>query len=158
MVHKVNDVKEIAYLPNVLLKILKKDIIIKERRSRIKSEKITSQKKHPRNIRIIWFFWRNYRGCENSIFPWKSIWTDIFWVWRNIFWRLFSRCYFFLDQGESTPGKKLAETQSMKTQVNSGEMPVRMDVGKIMQSVGSHRLTPKSAKLICYPILKIQSY
>ena len=66
-------------------------------------------------------------------------------------------CHYFLGQGENTPGKKTAETQSMKTQVNSGEIPVRKDVGKVMQNVGIRRLTPKSAKLICYPILKIQS-
>ena len=61
--------------------------------------------------------------------------------------------FFFLDQGESTPGEKTTETQSMKTQVNSGEIPVRKDVGKFMQNVGSRRLTPKSAKLIGYPTL-----
>ena len=78
--------------------------------------------------------------------------------WRNIFCRLFSRCLFFLGQGESTPRKKPTETQSMKTQVNSGEIPVRKDVRKIVQNVGSRRLTPKSAKLICYPIPKIQLF
>ena len=45
----------------------------------------------------------------------------------------------------------------MKSQVNSEEIPVRKDVGKIMQSVGSRRLKSTSAKLICYPILKIKS-
>ena len=54
-------------------------------------------------------------------------------------------------------GKKPAETQSMKTQVNSGKLPACKNVGKIMQNVGSRRLTPKSAKMVCYPILKIQS-
>ena len=77
--------------------------------------------------------------------------------WRNIFCRLFSRCLFFLGQGESTPGKKPTETQSMKTQVNSGEIPVRKNVVKIMQNVGSPRLTTKLAKSTCYPILRIQS-
>ena len=62
---------------------------------------------------------------------------------------------FFLGQGESAPGKNPAETQSMKSQVNSEEIPVREDVGKIMPNAGSRRLTSKSAKLICYPILKI---
>ena len=64
---------------------------------------------------------------------------------------------FFLDQGESAPGKTPAETQSMKSQVNSEEIPVCNDVGKIMQNVGSRRLPSKSTKLICYLILKIQS-
>ena len=45
----------------------------------------------------------------------------------------------------------------MKTQVKSGEIPVRKDVGKMKQNVDSRRLTPKLAKLTCYPILKIQS-
>ena len=42
----------------------------------------------------------------------------------------------------------------MKIQVKSGEIPVRKNVGKIMQNFDSRRLTPKSAKLKCYPILK----
>ena len=29
----------------------------------------------------------------------------------------------------------------MKVQVNSGEIPVRKNVGKIMENIGSHRLT-----------------
>ena len=45
----------------------------------------------------------------------------------------------------------------MKTQVNSEEIPVGKNAGKIMQNVGSRRLTPKSEKLTCYPILKIKS-
>ena len=45
--------------------------------------------------------------------------------------------------------QKPAETQSMKIQVKSGEIPVCKNVGKIMQYVGSRRLTPKSAKLTC---------
>ena len=44
----------------------------------------------------------------------------------------------------------------MKTQVKSGEMPVRKNVAKMKQNVDSRRLTPKLANLICYPILKIQ--
>ena len=35
----------------------------------------------------------------------------------------------------------------MKIQVKSGEIPVRKNVGKFIQNVGSRRLTPKSAKL-----------
>ena len=45
--------------------------------------------------------------------------------------------------------KTLAETQSMKIQVKSGEIPVRKKVGKIMQKVSSRRLTLKSTKLTC---------
>ena len=44
----------------------------------------------------------------------------------------------------------------MKTQVNSGEIPFRKNVGKMKQNVDNRRLTPKSANLTRYPILKIQ--
>ena len=54
-------------------------------------------------------------------------------------------------------GKTPAETQSVKIQVNSEEITVCKDVGKIMQNVGSRRLTSKSAKLTCYLKLKIDS-
>ena len=40
---------------------------------------------------------------------------------------------------------------------SKGEIPVRKNVGKIMQNVDSRRLTIKSAKLTCHPILQIQS-
>ena len=56
-------------------------------------------------------------------------------VCRNIFCRLFSRSFFF-GQGENTPRKYSVETQSMKIQVNSGEMQICKNVGKIMQNVG----------------------
>ena len=113
-----------------------------KRKSRIKSEiwsprrstlgKISQRYEF---IRIIWFFWRSYRGGKNCIFPWKSIWTDIFdRVWRNIFCWFFSRCLFFLSHGENTSGKNPAETQSMKIQVKSEKIPVRKNVVKIMQS------------------------
>ena len=41
------------YLPKVLLKISEKDIIIKEKKVIDQIQKNVSQKKHPRNIRII---------------------------------------------------------------------------------------------------------
>ena len=62
---------------------------------------------------------------------------------------------FFLGQRENNTEKKLAETQSMKIQVKSGEIPVCKNVGKMKPKVDSRRLAPKSAKLTCYPILKI---
>ena len=64
---------------------------------------------------------------------------------------------FFSGEGEKTPRKTHAETQSVKVQVKSGEIPARKNVGKIMQNVDSRRLTPKSAKLTCYHIIKTQS-
>ena len=36
-------------------------------------------------------------------------------------------------------------------------MPVHKNVEKMKQNIDRRRLTPKSAKLVCYPILKIQS-
>ena len=36
-------------------------------------------------------------------------------------------------------------------------LPVGKNFGKMKQNVDSRRLTPKSTKLTCYPILKIQS-
>ena len=70
--------------------------------------------------------------------------------------RLFSRV-FFISQGQKYTRKNLAETQSRKIQVKSGEIPVRKTVGKIVQNVDSRRHTSKSAKMTCCPILKIQS-
>ena len=77
-------------------------------------------------------------------------------VWGNIFCRLFP-WLFFLGQGEKYTGKRLAGTQSMKIQVKSGEIPIRKNVGKILQNVDSRRLTLKWAKLAYYSTLKIQS-
>ena len=45
----------------------------------------------------------------------------------------------------------------MKIQAKPEEIPVRKNVGKIMQNVDSRRFTPKSANLMCYPLIKIQS-
>ena len=81
------------------------------------------------------------------------IWLT-FWVWGNIFCQLFSLWLFLLGQREKYTGQKLTETQSMKTQVKSGEIPIHKKVGKMKQNVDSCRLTPN---LTCYPILKIQS-
>ena len=75
----------------------------------------------------------------------------------EIFFSGFFWGFFFLSKVEKYTGKKLAETQSMKIQAKSEEIPVRKNVGKIMQNVDSRRLTPKSAKLMCYPLIKIQS-
>ena len=81
------------------------------------------------------------------------IWLT-FWVWGNIFCQLFSLWLFLLGQREKYTGQKLTETQSVKTQVKSGEIPIHKKVGKMKQNVDSCRLTPN---LTCYPILKIQS-
>ena len=73
-------------------------------------------------------------------------------VWRNIFCRLLSVSFFLRRKGENAPVKNPAETQSMKIQVKSGEMQFARKLEKLC-----NRRTPKSANLICYPILKIQS-
>ena len=62
---------------------------------------------------------------------------------------------FFCGHGENTPGKNLAEAQSIKIQLKSGEIPVLINLGKIIQNVDSRSLTPKSANLTCHPTLKI---
>ena len=68
----------------------------------------------------------------------------------------FSWCLFFLDQGENYTGIKLAKTQSVKIQLKSRETPVDKNVGKMKQNLDTRGLlTPKSAKLTCYSILKI---
>ena len=68
----------------------------------------------------------------------------------------FPGVFFFLGQGENTPGKNPAETHSMKIQVILGEIPVCKNVGKFLQNIGSCRIACKLEKSACYPILKIQ--
>ena len=62
--------------------------------------------------------------------------------------------FFFLRPRRKYTGKK---TRRNTVNENSSKIPVHKDVRKIMQDVGSRRPTPKSAKLICYSILKNQS-
>ena len=122
---------------------------------RKKKSKIKSEKLFPRRSTQIHEFIRIIRFFEGGIRVAKiGFYLD--WVWGNIFCRLFSWCLFFLDQGESYTGKKLAETQSVKIQLKSREIPVDKNVGKMKQNLDTRRLTPKSAKLTCYSILKIQ--
>ena len=105
----------------------KKTSSLKKGKSRVKSEKLplrrrTLGKISPRYefIRIMWFFWKNSRGCKSFIFSWKSIWTDISdWVWRNIFCRLFSRSFFLRARrkysAKKTP-QKLSQWKFKKSQ------------------------------------------
>lgn len=78
-------------------------------------------------------------------------------IQENIFCGLFFLYHFFFGQGENTPGKAPAETQSMKMQVKSGGNPVRKNIRKIMQNANSDRFIRKSTKLTYYAIPKIQS-
>ena len=76
----------------------------------------------------------------------------------TFFCQHFSCCLFLLGQEENTLWKHTTENQAMKIQVKPGEIPVCKNVRIIMLNVDSGRLAPKSAKLTCYPIHKIQSY
>ena len=112
---------------------------------RKKKSKIKSEKLFPRRSTQIHEFIRIIRFFEGGIRVAKiGFYLD--WVWGNIFCRLFSWCLFFLDQGESYTGKKLAETQSVKIQLKSREIPVDKNVGKMKQNLDTRTLTPKSAK------------
>ena len=83
-----------------------------------------------------------------------NIWTEF---GRIFFAGFLSNVFFFLGQGENTPGKPPSETQSIKIQVKSGELPVLKNLGKVIRNVDSRSLSPKSAKLTCHPILKIMN-
>ena len=68
---------------------------------------------------------------------------------RTFLTEFFPGVFFFQAKEKIHQEKDPAETQSKDLQVKSEETPVHKDVGKIMQNIGSRRLTPKSAKLIC---------
>ena len=86
------------------------------------------------------------------------VYGRIFLEFEGIFFAGFFLGVFFSQaQEKNTPGKNPAETQSMKTQIKLGDIPVRKNVGKFMQNVGSRRLTPKSTKMTCQPKLKTQN-
>ena len=158
--------KYIVYLPKVLLKFSKKDIIIIEKKVEYQIWKSFSQKKQPRkNLPKTWvylnhlIFWRSYRSCKNCISPWKSMWMDIFdWVWRNIFLLFFFSGVIFSQAKEKIHRKKNPQKLSQWKFKLSQERNTRPEERwKIMQNVDSPRVTPKSAKLTWYPILKTQS-
>ena len=75
-----------------------------KRKSRMKSKKIPPKRsKSMKNLPKIWvhtnnlIFWRSCRGGKICIFPWRSIWTDIF--WRSLeenFFPVFFLMSFFL--------------------------------------------------------------
>ena len=71
-------------------------------------------------------FLKELSGLQKLHLPLKDYMDGYFWLsLGNIFLRAF-----FSGQGENTPRKKPAETQSMKIQVKLGEMLVRKNVGK----------------------------
>ena len=153
------------YLRKVLLKLSKKDIILKEKKVKNQIRKLVSQKKHPRKSLLKTWVYTNHlifpkelSRLQKSHFPLKGYMDGYFWLClEKHLLQAFFPVSIFLRLRRKYSGKKPAETQSVKIQVKSGEIPVGKNLGKIMQNVDSHRLTPKSAKLTCYPILKIQS-
>ena len=119
----------------------------KKGKSRIKSEKL------PPSLPRIWVYTKHVISLkelsrlQSFHFPLKEYMDRYFWLSLDEqFCRLFSQSFF---QRENTPRKNPTETQSMKIQVKSGEIPVRKNVGKIMQNVGRRTLTTKAAKLTC---------
>ena len=118
----------------------------KKRKSRIKSKKL------PPSLPRIWVYTKHVISLkelsrlQSLHFPLKEYMDRYFWLSLDEqFCRLFSQSFF---QRENTPRKNPTETQSMKIQVKSGEIPVRKKVGKIMQKVSSRRLTLKSTELL----------
>ena len=115
-------------------------------------------------------------GLQKLHFPLKPYMEECFWlslaedffilfiylfiylfICFYLFWRTFFPRSFFLRPRRKYTKKNPAESYSMKIQVKSGETPVRKNAGKIIQNVDCRRLTLKSTKLTCCPILKIQS-
>ena len=119
----------------------------KKGKSRIKSEKL------PPSLPRIWvdtnhvISLKELSRLQNLHFPLKEYMDRYFWLsFDEHFLQAFFPVFF---QRENTPRKNPTETQSMKIQVKSGEIPVRKKVGKIMKKVSSRRLTLKSTKLTC---------
>ena len=137
----------------------------KKRKSRIKSKKLPTGRSTLVKISlrfefiwIIWFFWSSYRNCKNYTFPWKPILTDIFyWVWRNIFCKLFSRSFFLRPRRKYIGKKKKIRRNS----VNENSIKVRRNTSpherwKNYAKLRQSQTYAKSAKMK-YPILKFQS-
>ena len=85
----------------------------KRKESQVSIWKAVSQKKHPKkNLPKTWayknhsIFLKDLLGLENCIFPWRTIWTDIFdWVCGNTFLQAFWPLS-FLGQWKNTQWKK----------------------------------------------------
>ena len=129
------------------------------KRKKVKRQirKIASQKKHPmENPRKIWvytshlIFMKELSRFLKIVFSRERVYGRIFLTeFGGTFFAGLYPDLFSLAKEKIHREKNLADTQSMKIQVKSGEIPVCKNVGKIMQNVGSRRLTPKSAKLTC---------
>ena len=135
----------------------KKDIIIKERKVKGQIRKIASQKKYPReNLPKVWvytnhvIFLKKFSRLQKFYFLVKEYMDGYIWLsLKEHFLQAFLPIFFSSGKEKIQREKNSAETQSMKIQEKSGEIPACKNVGKIMQNVGSRRLKPKSAKLTC---------
>ena len=134
-----------------------------KRKSRIKSKKLSPRTSTPGKIfqRISlcksFDFSKGVIGFAKIAFSLERLYWMIIRTksGRTFFAGFFQVSLFFWDQGENTPGKNFPETQSIKIEFKSGEIPVLNNLGKIIWNVDSCSLTPKSAKLACHQMLKI---
>ena len=99
-----------------------------------------------------------YESCDFSekilevakvLFSRERVYGRIYLSLKEHFLQAFLPIFFSSGKEKIQREKNSAETQSMKIQEKSGEIPACKNVGKIMQNVGSRRLKPKSAKLTC---------
>ena len=150
--------KEIVYLPKVLLKFSKRDTIIEERKVKGQIRQIASQKKHPKeNLPKIWvytnhvIFLKELLRLQKLNFLLKEYMEGYFWLnLKENFLQAFFPVLFFFGQGENTPRKKprrnSVNENSSKVRRNSNLQERWKNYAKRRQS---RRLTPKSAKLTC---------
>ena len=106
MVHKVNDVKEIAYLPNVLLKILKKDIIIKEKKVKDQIRKNYLPEEAPEEYTNHLIFLKELSRLRKFNFPLKVYMNGYFLSLEEHFLKAFLTVSFFLRPRRKYTGKK----------------------------------------------------
>ena len=141
-----------------------KYIIIKQNKVKYQIWKIVSQKKHPRKyLPKTWaytnhsIFLKDLSGLQKLHLPLEDYMDGYFWLslGKHIF-ADFCQVPFFRRPRRKVIGKNPAETQSMKIQLNSREINVGKNAGKIIQNVDNPRLTSQSTKLAWYPILKTQ--
>ena len=128
MVHKVNDVKWIVCLPKILVKISKKEIIIKEKKVKDQIRKIASQEKHPRkNLRKIWvyknnlIFLKELSRLQKLHFPLKDgyFWPSL----EKQFSQAFFPVSFFLRPRKKYIGKKRRRNSVNSSKVRRNTSP-----------------------------------
>ena len=128
MVYKVNDVKQIVYLPKVLLKISKKNVIIKEKKVKDQIRKIASKKKHPKKSlpKILVYtnhliFWKELSRLQKLHFLLKDYMEWYFWLHlEKYFLQAFIPVSFFLR-----PSRKYTEKKTRKNSASENSSKVR---------------------------------